>query len=253
MYKILASTVFLGKNLVFMPECHSTNTLAQQLCQETPPVADGTVVITSNQTAGRGQRGNTWHVEPGKNFTFSIILNTSFLAIQHQFYLNIFTSLAIKTYLRSKGCEGVSIKWPNDLHHKSSKIGGILVENQLSGNRFSSSVVGIGLNVNQRQFELESATSISLILDRELDLASELEILLHAIEIRYFQLRSGDLDGLMRDYLQALHWRNEVHTFSSKGQSFTGIIQGVDPAGRLVVQVDNKEQFFDVREISYDH
>jgi BirA family biotin operon repressor/biotin-[acetyl-CoA-carboxylase] ligase len=186
------------------------------------------------------------------NFTFSIILNTSFLAIQHQFYLNIFTSLAIRSYLLKKGCEDVTIKWPNDLYHNSGKIGGILVENQLSGNRFSSSVVGIGLNVNQRQFEVKSATSMSLILDHELDLASELEILLHAIEIRYFQLRSGDLGGLMQDYLQALHWRDELHTFRSKGQSFTGRIHGIDPTGRLVVLVNNKEQFFDVREISYE-
>jgi len=69
LHKIPANTLFLGKNLVFMPECHSTNSFALKLCQQSPLTADGTVVITSNQTAGRGQRGSTWQSEPGMNLT----------------------------------------------------------------------------------------------------------------------------------------------------------------------------------------
>lgn len=252
MYKIPANTLFLGKNLLFMPECHSTNTFALDLCQQSLPIADGTVVITDNQTSGRGQRGNNWEVEPGRNLTFSVILKPTFLAVNLQFYLNIFTSLAIHDYLREKGCLRMAIKWPNDVFINEKKVSGILIENQVHGNLLANTVVGIGLNINQAQFlELKNATSLGLILNREFDLQSELEILLTMLEARYLQLRQGHLSGLMADYLRAMYWINEAHTFGSNGQTFEGIICGVDESGRLKLRINHEEKVFGMKEISY--
>lgn len=251
MYKIPAKTLFMGKNLVFMPNCHSTNTFAWELCQESTPAAEGTVVITDSQGEGRGQRGKSWITEPGKNFTFSLILTPGFLAINDQFYLNIFVALAIEDYLRQKGCTDVRIKWPNDVYAGEKKICGILIENQLRGNQLASTVIGIGLNINQRRFEVESATSLGLVLDREFSLEEELEILLGRIEARFLQLRHGELGRLKEDYLRSMYWLNEMHTFRSNGRDFVGTICGLDQSGRLRVAVGKAEKVFGTREISY--
>jgi len=252
LHKILANTLFMGKNLVFMPECHSTNSLALNLCQQSPFIAEGTVVITANQTAGRGQRGNTWDSEPGMNLTFSIILRPNFLATINLFYLNIFSALAIHDYLSEKGCASVFIKWPNDIYVADKKICGLLVENQIQGNELNGSVIGIGLNINQRHFVIENATSLSLVLDRQVGLQEELEILLSKIEARYLQLRAGKFSSLMENYLGVMYWLNEVHSFTAFGDTFKGTICGVDQNGKLRVRIKDDERVFETKEIRYE-
>ena len=251
MYKIPASTLFLGKNLVFVPECHSTNSYALELCQQSLVAPEGTVVITDNQTAGRGQRGNQWITAPGKNFTFSIILKPGFLSTKDQFYLNVFTSLSIYDYLLEKGCERVRIKWPNDIYVGSKKICGMLIENIITGNRFSNVVVGFGLNVNQEQFSVGSATSLCLEVGRLFNLQSELEGLLAIIEARYLQLRRNELQSMMMEYLMLMYWRGEPHVFSNDLGNFQGTITGLDDAGRLKILTKDGESSFAVKEITY--
>jgi len=253
LYKIPANTLFTGKNLVFMPECHSTNSIAMELCQKSPVAPEGTVVITAHQTQGRGQRGNSWVAAPGKNFTFSLILHPIFLDLGRQFYLNVFTSLAIRDYLQLKGCPKAMIKWPNDVFVGGMKICGILMENQLTGQKLSRSIIGIGLNMNQEHFEMASVTSMRLATGREFDLQAEFETLLGMIEVRYLQLRSGELERLMEDYLAAMYWINEMHTFRSEERYFDGIICGLDESGRLRVRVGSDEKVFGTKEISYEH
>jgi BirA family transcriptional regulator, biotin operon repressor / biotin---[acetyl-CoA-carboxylase] ligase len=251
LYKIPASTLFLGKNLVFMPECHSTNSYALQLCQHSPLAPEGTVVITDNQTAGRGQRGNNWITEPGKNLTFSIILKPAFLNTKDQFFLSVFTSLSLRDYLQAKGCSSIRIKWPNDIYVGSKKICGVLIENVVSGSRFSNVVIGIGLNINQVRFGVDSATSLRLSLDQSFDLPSELETLLAFVEARYLKLRQNDPQSMMEEYLSLMYWRGETHMFSSNDKFFEGTITGLDENGRLKVLTSSGENFFAVKEISY--
>lgn len=250
MYKIPANTVFMGKNLVFMPECHSTNDLALQLCQQ-QKASEGAVIITANQTAGRGQRGNTWYVEPGKNLTFSVILKPTFLAIKDQFYLNIITALSIYDYLIEKKDATIRIKWPNDMMVNSKKIAGILIENQVQGNSFSSAVVGIGLNMNQEAFNISTATSLHQISHQVYDLNVELDHILHKLEIRYLQLKSGKENTLLADYLNVMYWRHELHTFVANDQSFEGTIVGLDDLGRLKISTPQGERVFGMKEIQY--
>jgi BirA family biotin operon repressor/biotin-[acetyl-CoA-carboxylase] ligase len=250
LYKIPANTVFLGKNLVFVPECHSTNTLALQLSQNTSSF-DGSVVITNNQTAGRGQRGNTWEAAPGMNLTFSILLKPQFLHVKDHFYLNLVTSLAIHDFLSGKSIESIHIKWPNDILVHGKKICGILIENQVQGTAIISSIAGIGLNVNQTEFSSGVPTSIKLITSRQSDLQEILDGLLGCLEARYLQLRQNNTEVLKHNYLDRLYWRNETHAFSSADTIFDGRITTVDETGRLAVETAQGLKYFGVKEITY--
>ena len=250
MYKIPANTLFMGKNLVFVPECRSTNTLALEISQQSP-VNEGTLVITDHQTAGKGQRGNTWEAEPGRNLTFSIILKPGFLAIDKQFFLNIVICLALKDYLKEKTSDNIYIKWPNDILVHGKKISGVLVENQLAGTTIANAVAGVGLNLNQRSFESASATSLSLVTGTDYLLPEELPVLLGFIESRYLQLRAGHFRLLMNQYLDGLFRRNESHTFSSHGEEFSGIIQDLDEVGRLRIRIGDEVRAFGVKEVGY--
>jgi BirA family transcriptional regulator, biotin operon repressor / biotin---[acetyl-CoA-carboxylase] ligase len=251
LYKIPATTLFLGKKLIFMPECHSTNDLMLLLCQQ-EPAPEGTVIITVNQTAGRGQRGNRWETEPGKNLTFSLLLKPAFLAIQKQFYLNIFVSLGIRDYLTEQSRQKVHIKWPNDILINEKKICGILIENQIQGNSLVNSVVGIGLNVNQQLFTIDTATSLLLITGRTFDLSQSLDALMHFLEIRYLQLRGSKFELLKRDYLDSLFRLHEPHQFSDQHGRFEGIITGIDDIGRLTIQREQLVISYDLKEIWYE-
>src|SRR5690554_3701783 len=148
MHKILANTIFLGKNIIHLPECHSTNDVAMQKYRsgEAP---EGTIVITDKQTEGRGQRGNQWLTQPNLNLTFSLILTPVFLDASEQFGLNMAVSLGIREAL-SDYVQGIIIKWPNDiLHEENGKIGGILIENSVTHKGIELAMVGVGLNINQ--------------------------------------------------------------------------------------------------------
>jgi len=250
LYKIPANTLFLGKNIVFVPECHSTNTLAADLSSKTD-MAEGSLVITAYQSAGRGQRGNTWLVEPDMNFTFSLILKPRFLSVKDQFYLNRFVSLGLTDYLRNYFDEGVKIKWPNDILIRDKKVCGILIENQLSAMQLTQSIVGIGLNMNQKEFGVTTASSLSLLSGKEFDLQTELEKLLGALEARYLQLKQNKLEVLNSVYLQRLHWINERHTFTASDKTFEGEIIGTDEIGRLQIKSREGIRTFDVKEVSY--
>jgi BirA family transcriptional regulator, biotin operon repressor / biotin---[acetyl-CoA-carboxylase] ligase len=250
LYKILANTLFFGKNVVFVPQCHSTNTLLIELAQKTNQ-PEGTLVITHTQTQGRGQRGNSWEAEPGKNLTFSFLLRPHFLSANEQFYLNMAVSLGLHDFLFEKISSPVKIKWPNDLMVLEKKIAGILIENSLATQAIQQSVVGIGLNVNQRTFSIDTATSMWLETNSEYAIAHELNLLLEKLEIRYLQLRSKKNDLLRADYLKNLFRMEEEHEFVSAGQHFLGTIEGIDIAGKLKINSKGKDLYFGLKEISF--
>jgi BirA family transcriptional regulator, biotin operon repressor / biotin---[acetyl-CoA-carboxylase] ligase len=250
LYKIPATTVFLGQNMIFMPECHSTNDRMLLLCQnESPP--EGTVVITANQTAGRGQRGNSWEAAPGLNLTFTGLFKPAFLPVQKQFYLYMFTSLGVRDYLTKRINKKVQIKWPNDVLVNGKKICGVLIENQLQATRLTNCLVGIGLNINQRDFGVTSATSIALETNVDCDLSIELEAVLGNLESRYLQLRSGNEQKLMDDYLGSLYRYHEETAFFDGTSSFVGAIVGLDEIGRLKVQRSEGIFVYDIKQIRY--
>jgi len=251
-YKIPARTLFAGKNLVYVPQCHSTNTLAAELGQkvETP---EGTVVITDHQIAGRGQRGNTWEAQPGKNLTFSLILKPDFLAAKDQFQLNEAISVGIAHYITSFVAHKVAIKWPNDILVRDKKVCGILIENHLNSETIGCSIVGIGLNINQQLFTDPNAESIGMITGNEYQLRDEFEVLLRALEACYLDLKRGKQEELENKYLELLYRKDEIHLFAARNEIFEGIIIGVNNEGKLRINAGGVERVFGAKEVAFLH
>ncbi len=232
-----------------MPECHSTNSIASELSQMTD-CAEGTVVITDNQTAGRGQKGSLWMTSPGQNLTFSVVLKPSFLMPKDQFLLSMAISLGVMDYLKSElGSKQVKVKWPNDVLVESKKISGVLIENHIQGNSFDSSIVGIGLNVNQTTFGDITATSLRLEGGCEYNLPLSFTNLLSKLESRYLHLKKGKVDMLRMEYIDALFGVNEGRFFWTGNTRFEGVITGVDDFGCLKVDSALEQKKFSAKEI----
>lgn len=145
---------------IVLAETTSTNSYLSDLCNaQTCP--ELTSVYSSFQSAGRGQRGNSWESEAGKNLLFSFVLYPDFLEAHRQFYLSQVTALALYDVLSSY-TEGISIKWPNDIYWKDKKICGTLIENDLTGIHISRSISGTGVNLNQERFYSDAPNPVSL-------------------------------------------------------------------------------------------
>ncbi len=160
-------------------------------------------------------------------------------------------SLSVFDFLKEKNVEEVKIKWPNDILVRKKKICGMLIENSIQGETINQSVIGIGLNINQTDFPIDTATSLSLVTQNQFDLNEELNSLIEKIEKRYLQLRSGKLHELKAEYLQNLLGMNQNRKFISNENEFEGLIRTVSDLGELVVETDGIERFFSMKEISF--
>ncbi len=246
-------TLFVGQTIVKLSSVDSTNTYVKKLLSNSKPLLDGTVIMADHQFAGRGQSNNVWESKPGENLTFSIYLNPTFLAVNHQFELNKAICLGIIDYLISLIGDDCKIKWPNDIYYQDKKIGGILIENVTKGYQLKDSIVGIGLNINQKEFgELNyRASSLSKILHQDYDLDKLLAQICQSIEKRYLQLKAKKFEVLNTDYTTKLFRLNELHLFKIDEQDMEGIIIGVDKNGRLQLEINNSIREFDLKEITF--
>jgi len=218
-------------NVRWLDTVDSTNSEALRRLEELP---HGTVLAAREQTAGRGQRGNTWFTAPGKNLTFSIVLKDLRLRAAESIRLNFLTSVAVARYLRAQGIEA-HIKWPNDIYVKGGKICGMLIENNLDGAMLGASVIGIGLNVNQREFpQLAHATSMACRTGKEYDLETALQEFLAIFEAL---LPSLEGEELLQEYSSLLFRKGVPARYHDllTDREYTGVIQGVEPDGRLQV------------------
>ena len=250
MYNNLAKPFFIGKRVVYMPTCHSTNEVASEMVKNGQYI-EGTIVITDHQFAGRGQHGNSWEAEPHKNLTFSMILKPVSLSINEHFMLNIIISLGISDYLIQLGLIDIAIKWPNDIYVKSKKIAGILIQNTVKRSSIENSIIGIGLNVNQVNFENKNATSVSLHTNQDYSLHELLEGIVLSIEARYLQFKSGKSGQLREEYTKAIYWLDKVHTFEDNSGFFSGIIRGINWQGQLEIECEESTKYFNFKEVKF--
>ncbi|MCL6260401.1 biotin--[acetyl-CoA-carboxylase] ligase [Aquiflexum sp. TKW24L] len=250
MYKILANTVFLGKDVIFLTECHSTNDEVLERLRRRE-IAEGSMVITDNQTKGRGQRGNQWVSKPNMNITFSLLLQPNFLAPSEQFYLNMIISLAVVDLLGEYSAD-LKIKWPNDILHQSDgKLGGILIENIINQKGIEHSVIGIGLNVNQTVFELPKVTSLKLLTGQNVDRWELIRLLVAKIEKGYMALKKGEIKKIKSDYLSRLY-RFEEWFYYDDGIIFEGKIKGIDENGKIIIEKRNGVvAFYGLKEVIF--
>lgn len=250
---LLLNTLFLGKNFLYFENLPSTNAEAMRLLSDFP--AEGTLVLADNQTQGRGQAGTTWQADDAQNLTFSFILYPNFLAIADSFYLSKMVAVALhKCLSKLLPQQFTQIKWANDLWVSGRKIAGILIENQLEGQKIKACVVGIGLNVNQIAFSpdiQDKTTSVCIESKKEWDREQILVDLLPYIEVEYLALKKGEYAALDAYYLTHLLGYQEERTFELQGETRTGYVVGVEKSGRLVVAFGEKVQRFDIKEIKW--
>lgn len=251
MYKILANTIFLGKDVLFLPECHSTNDKALELIR-TGQAKEGSIIICDHQTRGKGQRGNSWETQAGQNLTFSLVLSPGFMDISEQFYLNMMVSNSIRKMVQDYLPE-IKVKWPNDLVVPGhGKVGGVLIENILSSNGWDYAVVGIGLNINQTQFETQKATSLALLTGGQFSLEEIFRLLVTHLEQGYISLKKGRAEIIRGEYLSHLFLKDQWAIFTECSREFEGKIVGVSKVGKLqMILRDGSERFFDLKEIAF--
>ena len=238
----------MGKKLVFLPSCHSTNDVAGQMLKD-ENLPEGAIIITNHQTAGKGQRGNEWEAQPDKNLTLSMILRPQFLLANQQFQLNMAISLGILDFLNQYN-KGFVVKWPNDIYYQEQKIAGILIQNNLKVRSLDTSIVGIGLNINQEKFFNPKATSLKLITALHLDLQTGLEQLGGHLESRYIQLKKGKVRALKDEYLNQMLGYCEDRLFEAD-KIFNGRITGIDNDGRLEIETISGLRYFAFKEVAF--
>ncbi|MEJ5962301.1 biotin--[acetyl-CoA-carboxylase] ligase [Pedobacter immunditicola] len=248
------STLFVGQNLIKLSDVDSTNNYLKLLVSKSEPLAEGTVIMADNQFAGRGQQQNSWQSEPGKNLTFSLYLRPAFLPVQKQFLLNMVVSVALNDALKELVGDDIQIKWPNDIYFQKKKLGGILIENLLSGHTYKTGIIGIGLNVNQAVFSgalKDRAISLSQILHKDVNLIKLLAVICSHIESQYLKLKSNKHFSLQVDYLERLMWYNQPGKYLHNGQVFEGVLTGVTDQGLLVIKSKGIEKAYNFKEVEF--
>ena len=228
----------------------STNEFLKKLVTQ-QNVENFTVVTAENQTKGKGQMGAIWNSEIGKNLIMSVLIKDFIFEISAIYNLNIVVSLAVIQALETKKIPKLSIKWPNDIMSDNKKIGGILIENSIKSDGTIFSVVGLGLNVNQKEFQnLPKATSLSLVCDVFFD-KEELLFLITKNMQQNIQSWKEQSELMWQKYTNYLFKKGIPMPFQDKmGLHFMGIIQGISPIGTLRILLENdfiKE--FDIKEI----
>jgi BirA family transcriptional regulator, biotin operon repressor / biotin---[acetyl-CoA-carboxylase] ligase len=233
----------IGKELIWLKTTDSTNSYLQNLVKESK-IPEGTLVIADEQTLGRGQRGNQWESSSGENLTFSFVIYPEFLGLGEQFMLSKIIALAIFDLLK-KFTKDVKIKWPNDIYIGRNKIAGILVENVIKGPKILSTIVGIGLNVNQKIFseELLFASSLSLKTGSDYKLSIILNDLISCLNSRYNDLKMTNYEKLNHEYLNALYQYMEFSDYCANNEMFNAKIVGIEDDGRLCLLTKNNELF----------
>lgn len=238
-------------NFFHIPETDSTNAKARKLLYADAFSTDF-CVVTSSQTAGRGQLGATWQSENGKNITCSFVLKNLHLPSEEQFKLSALVSLNVIQCLTNLGFYKIFLKWPNDILANNYKIAGILIETIMQHRTIHSAIIGIGLNVNQIHFEgLPKASSLKLLTGKNYNLEEVLNALANEMEKIPIQLKSRSSVEIFEKYHQLLFRNHKASMFLfPDGHMQPGIIQGVQPDGSLrILFEDELEKQFDVKQI----
>ncbi len=243
----------IGQKMISMVSVGSTNDYLRNLMDE-EKLPDGTVVVSAVQHRGRGYGQNVWISEKGQNLTFSLLLYPTFLSSDNQFLVSKAISLGITDYLETY-LDEVSIKWPNDIFVGDKKICGILIENDLVGRQMKASLIGMGLNINQRDFprRLPNPVSLSLLTGKKYSLKEELRSLLSCLDHRYNMLmRNMGIGKIHSDYHEMLYRINQKTTFRKDGEDFVCRIIGVNDYGQLILEDQHgKTREFNFKEVEF--
>jgi len=239
-------------NIIKLSAIDSTNDYLKNL-SNTQNLDNFTIVVADFQTKGKGQRGNSWCVEQGKNLTFSVLIKDLSPASISVFDLNIVISISVFRVLNRLEIPKLNIKWPNDILSEGKKIAGILIENLITSHDSFSSVVGIGLNVNQTDFQtLPKASSLKKIMGYDFDKDEIMLAIANEIRATFDLISTVQLDTLWQDYHDCLFRKDVPSVFEyPSGVKFMGMIKQVNKNGQLrILLEDDSEKDFDIKEVA---
>lgn len=212
----------------------------------------GMAVAALDQTAGKGQRGKSWHAQPGKNIALSVIIKTNTLKTEQQFCLSMAVALGAYDFIKKYVPAELAIKWPNDLYWRDRKTGGILIENVFSGGKWKWAVAGVGININQNSFNksLPNPVSLRQITHREFDIPKLLQELYEKIMRRAESLETQPPEKLLKEYNRCLYRLHEKVKLKKGSQTFETTITGISMHGQLCTR-DAMDRQFDFGEVEW--
>jgi BirA family biotin operon repressor/biotin-[acetyl-CoA-carboxylase] ligase len=229
---------YIESHVLWVEQTHSTNDLAKQWLLE-EKLFPGQVLVANYQTSGRGQHESKWESSPGKNLLCTYVMDTQKFPIEHQPLFNMAISCAVRNTIQDFIPQHkVMIKWPNDLFVQHKKIAGLLIENSLLGSDWHSSIVGIGININQMEFQTPMACSIIQFTQQETLITDLLNAL--SANIKKVLLQSGLSNDTRDEYHKHLYKKEEQGVFILNGIETNGMILGVDDHGKLIILINQE-------------
>lgn len=245
--------------IIRLNEVESTNSYLMELMREDRNRPQLMAVMAEHQTSGRGQRGNTWLSEPGKNLTCSFLLRHGSISAKEQYAVSAFVAYGlyktIARYMTSIQKEHLSIKWPNDIYYGDSKIGGILIEHSITGEVIDYSIAGIGLNLNQEVFPSEIPNPVSLrqITGEEYDPEEVLARILKRFGFMIEEFLLGNYGEMHQRYMSHLYRRRGLYPYSDKDGRFLASIKDVLPSGHIILErEDGTESTYAFKEVMFE-
>lgn len=227
----------LQPRIIRLKEATSTNSVLHDwLANE--PLPEGSVVVAEDQTAGRGQVGNHWESEPGQNLTFSLVIYPTCLQAKEQFLISQIAALSVKQTLEAY-VQPIRVKWPNDVYWQDRKICGMLIENDLLGSTIATSILGIGININQAQFVSDAPNPVSLhqITGQFFDKEELLARFLSVFYTHYHSLLQGEWEAIQSAYRTALYRNDGYYSYEDATGRFEATIHTIEPSGHLLLQL----------------
>jgi BirA family transcriptional regulator, biotin operon repressor / biotin---[acetyl-CoA-carboxylase] ligase len=241
------------KNIKRFRSLDSTFSYAQKWLRDSRP-QEGSVILADFQTSGKGTGANKWESESGQNILLSMILYPHFLNVKNQFYLNkIFSLVILKTISHFTDSNNIAVKWPNDVMIDKKKIAGLLFQNNIVADRITSTVLGVGINVNQEIFpeHIPYPCSLKSVTGKNFDRDIVLDYFFQITEYYYQLLYGGAYDKINQEYLSNLLNFGVLATYFAEEKEFSGIITGISEFGHLEIMVNGKTKLFDMKEISF--
>lgn len=230
-------------------ELGSTNTLAEEM--PLSELKDKQVILTYRQVEGRGQATNKWESAPGQNVSMTVIFRPERLEASRQFAISMVIALGCLDFL-GHYVDDVTVKWPNDVYVGDRKISGILIEHRIAGAYVQTSLCGIGVNINQKEFLSDAPNPVSLfqVMKKELSLDRVLTELLACIGRRYEQIHQ--YAALEKDFLHCMYRVAGIYDWEDEKGRFQASIAGVDEYGQLILRdTEGQERVYAFKEVKY--
>lgn len=239
---------------ILLASVDSTNNEARRRLDNNDELPEISVIIADEQTSGRGQRGNSWEAEAGKNLLFSIVCHPDFLKASEQFVLSQAMALAVAlTVNEVVVTDECRVKWPNDIYIGNKKVSGTLIECDLRGSNIETCIIGTGININQEVFHSDAPNPVSMaqIAGKEFDREAILSQILGRFITIYDVIRQGDADAVRRLYKVWLYRKSGFYKYADADGEFLAEIADVEKTGHLVLRLENGElrryEFKDVK------